>query len=234
MDLREVDLLGFSLGSFVAQEIALIRPDLLRRVVLASRRRRVQRECTAGRRGSSAPSAAGDDAVGIHLGLLRPTDTSREAGQQAAGRIFGEGRPSATSRRRGRPGQYDGLVRGAFPTTPCSSGRRDRPSGVRRQRRQRPDDPAALLVPFAGLLPDARVKIYPDSAHGFLFQHHGEFAADVVRSSRRRLMPMIDVYAAPGTFHDTHASPRPRSGGDALGAGARAAAVREQHRRVHP
>ena len=32
---------------------------------------------------------------------------------------------------------------------------------------------------LAGLLPDARVKIYPDSAHGFLFQHHSEFAADV-------------------------------------------------------
>ena len=30
-----------------------------------------------------------------------------------------------------------------------------------------------------GLLPDARMKIYPDSAHGFLFQHHTEFAADV-------------------------------------------------------
>jgi len=24
-----------------------------------------------------------------------------------------------------------------------------------------------------------RLKIYPDAAHGFLFQHHGEFAADV-------------------------------------------------------
>jgi pimeloyl-ACP methyl ester carboxylesterase len=33
-----------------------------------------------------------------------------------------------------------------------------------------------LLV---GLLPDARLAIYPDSAHGFLFQHHGQFAADV-------------------------------------------------------
>ena len=29
-----------------------------------------------------------------------------------------------------------------------------------------------------GLLPDARMKIYPDSAHGFLFQHHTAFAAD--------------------------------------------------------
>jgi len=32
---------------------------------------------------------------------------------------------------------------------------------------------------LAGLIPHARVKIYPDSAHGFLFQHYGEFAADV-------------------------------------------------------
>ena len=32
---------------------------------------------------------------------------------------------------------------------------------------------------LAGLLPDARLSIYPDSAHGFLFQHHTQFAADV-------------------------------------------------------
>jgi len=32
---------------------------------------------------------------------------------------------------------------------------------------------------LAGLIPHARVKIYPDSAHGFLFQYHAEFAADV-------------------------------------------------------
>ena len=32
---------------------------------------------------------------------------------------------------------------------------------------------------LAGLLPKARLTIYPDSAHGFLFQHNGRFAADV-------------------------------------------------------
>src|SRR6266699_7351280 len=36
MDFQRVDLLGFSIGSFVAQEISLIRPDLLRRVALAA------------------------------------------------------------------------------------------------------------------------------------------------------------------------------------------------------
>ena len=32
---------------------------------------------------------------------------------------------------------------------------------------------------LAGLIPQASVKIYPDAAHGFLFQHHADFAADV-------------------------------------------------------
>jgi pimeloyl-ACP methyl ester carboxylesterase len=32
---------------------------------------------------------------------------------------------------------------------------------------------------LAGLIPQAEIKIYPDAAHGFLFQHHAEFAADV-------------------------------------------------------
>src|SRR6202051_999307 len=34
LDVPLVDILGFSVGSFVAQEIALIRPDLIRRVVV--------------------------------------------------------------------------------------------------------------------------------------------------------------------------------------------------------
>jgi pimeloyl-ACP methyl ester carboxylesterase len=32
---------------------------------------------------------------------------------------------------------------------------------------------------LAGLIPHARLKVYPDAAHGFLFQYHDEFAADV-------------------------------------------------------
>ncbi len=32
---------------------------------------------------------------------------------------------------------------------------------------------------LAGLIPNATIRIYPDAAHGFLFQHHAAFAADV-------------------------------------------------------
>ena len=36
LDLTQVDLMGFSIGSFVAQQIALTRPALVRRLILAS------------------------------------------------------------------------------------------------------------------------------------------------------------------------------------------------------
>src|SRR5271156_6421771 len=36
LQLGQVDLLGFSIGSFVAQQIALVRPAIVRRLVLAS------------------------------------------------------------------------------------------------------------------------------------------------------------------------------------------------------
>jgi len=34
---------------------------------------------------------------------------------------------------------------------------------------------------LTALIPHAQLTIYPDSAHGFMFQHHAEFAADVER-----------------------------------------------------
>src|SRR5438876_8790008 len=90
MDFRRVDLLGFSLGSFVAQEIALIRPDLLRRIVLASS----APQGAAGMHGwapevNAAVGAPETSPQGYLDVFFAPTSTSREAGQQAAARIFG-------------------------------------------------------------------------------------------------------------------------------------------------
>src|SRR5438132_7059995 len=90
MEFQRFDLLGFSIGSFVAQEIALIRPDLLRRVVLASS----APQGAAGMHGwaSEVIGAVGEPETNRlgYLGVFfAPTTTSREAGQQVAGRIFG-------------------------------------------------------------------------------------------------------------------------------------------------
>src|SRR5256885_8633849 len=90
MHFQRVDLLGFSIGSFVAQEIALIRPDLLRRLVLASS----APQGASGMHGWApevigavgAPETSPEGYISV---FFAPTDTSLEAGRQAPGRIFG-------------------------------------------------------------------------------------------------------------------------------------------------
>jgi pimeloyl-ACP methyl ester carboxylesterase len=182
MDLQRVDLLGFSIGSFVAQEIALIRPDLLRRVVLASS----APQGAAGMHGW-APEVIGaigrpeTDPQGYLEVFFAPTSTSREAGQQAAARIFGRttNRDEPTTWQT-RQAQYDGVCAWGVPNHSLlqRSAAIDLPVFVAG------GDSDPMILPrysylLAGLLPEARVTIYPDSAHGFLFQHHSRFAADV-------------------------------------------------------
>jgi pimeloyl-ACP methyl ester carboxylesterase len=183
MNFQRVDLLGFSIGSFVAQEIALIRPDLLRRVVLASS----APQGAAGMHGW-APEVIG--AVGTpetspqgYLDVFfAATDTSREAGQQAAGRIFGgrtTDRDEPTTWQT-RQAQYDAVCAWGIPNYSLL----ERVSAIDLPVFVANGDSDPMILPrysylLAGLLPNARLTIYPDSAHGFLFQHHSQFAADV-------------------------------------------------------
>jgi pimeloyl-ACP methyl ester carboxylesterase len=184
MDVRRVDLLGFSIGSFVAQEIVLIRRDLLRRLVLASS----APQGAAGMHGW-APEVIG--AVGApetspqgYLSVFfAATETSREAGQQAAGRIFGgrtTDRDEPTTWQT-RQAQYDAVCAWGIPNHSLL----ERVAAIDLPVFVANGDSDPMILPrfshlLAGLLPDARVKIYPDSAHGFLFQHHEEFAGDVL------------------------------------------------------
>ena len=181
LELERIDLLGFSIGSFVAQEIALIRPDLLRRIVLASS----APQGAAGMHGW-APEVIGavgtpQTPTGVHRCLLRAHRYEPRSGQ--GGRrphLRPDGRPGRADDVADPPGSVRRRLRLGHPEPLAARARgRDRPAGVRRKRRQRPDDPPRYSHLLAGLLPDARLKIYPDSAHGFLFQHHSEFAADV-------------------------------------------------------
>ncbi len=179
---RRVDLLGFSIGSFVAQEIALIRPDLLRRVVLAS----AAPQGAAGMHGW-APDvihAVGEpepNPEGYVQVFFAPTDTSRAAGQQAAGRIFGRtaNRDEPTTWQT-RQAQYDAVCAWGIPNHSLL----ERVAAIELPVFVANGDSDPMILPryshlLAGLLPDARLTVYPDSAHGFLFQHHTQFAADV-------------------------------------------------------
>jgi pimeloyl-ACP methyl ester carboxylesterase len=183
MELRQVDLLGFSLGSFVGQEIALIRPDLLRRIVLAS-------SAPQGAAGMHGWAPGVINAVGVpevtpqgYLSVFfAPTATSRSAGEEAAGRIFGTreiDRDEPTTWQT-RQSQYDAVCAWGIPNHALLQ----RVAAINPPVFVAHGDSDRMIPPrysylLAGLLPDVRARIYPDSAHGFLFQHHREFAADV-------------------------------------------------------
>jgi pimeloyl-ACP methyl ester carboxylesterase len=182
MGFMKVDLLGFSIGSFVAQEIALTRPDLPRRVVLAS-------SAPQGADGMHgwAPEVIG--AVGTpetspegYLSVFfAPTKTSLEAGRQAAGRIFGRrAHPDEPTTWQTRQAQYDAVCAWGIPNHSLL----ERVNAIDLPVFVANGDSDPMILPrysylLAGLLPRARLTIYPDSAHGFLFQHHSRFAADV-------------------------------------------------------
>jgi pimeloyl-ACP methyl ester carboxylesterase len=182
MEFSQVDLLGFSIGSFVAQQIALVRPDIVRRLVLAS----AAPQGAAGMHGW-APEVIG--AVGTREGspegylsvFFAPSASSRQAGQQALRRMFArtEDRDQATTWAT-REAQYDAVCTWGIP----DHGLLQRLSAIDMPVFVANGDSDPMILPhysylLAGLIPHARVKIYPDSAHGFLFQHHAEFAADV-------------------------------------------------------
>ena len=183
LDLEAVDLLGFSIGSFVAQEIALIRPGIVRKVVLAS----------SAPQGASRMHGWAPDVIGSvgkpqtspeeYLGVFfAKSDASLTAGQQVMGRLFGartEDRDQDTGWQT-RLAQYDAVCTWGQPNHALL----ERVSAIDKAVFVANGDSDPMILPhysylLAGLIPGAQLKIYPDSAHGFLFQHHAEFAADV-------------------------------------------------------
>ena len=113
--------------------------------------------------------------------FFAPTATSRQAGQQAAGRIFGRtANRDAPTAWQTRQAQYDAVCAWGIPNHSLL----ERVSAIELPVLVANGDSDPMILPrysylLAGLLPDARLTIYPDSAHGFLFQHHTAFAADV-------------------------------------------------------
>jgi pimeloyl-ACP methyl ester carboxylesterase len=182
MGFGQVDILGFSIGSFIAQEIALIRPDLVRRLILASS----APQGAAGMHGWAPevigavgkPETSPEDYLNV---FFARSSSSRQAGQEVLQRIYArtEDRDKPTTWAT-REAQYDAVCAWGIPDHSLLQ----RLSGIDRPVLVANGDSDPMILPhysylLAGLIPQARVKIYPDSAHVFLFQHHAEFAADI-------------------------------------------------------
>ncbi|HEY1597337.1 MAG TPA: alpha/beta hydrolase [Thermoleophilaceae bacterium] len=182
LELGAADILGFSIGSFVAQEIALIRPAAVRRLVLAS----------AAPRGAAGMHGWAPEVIGAvgepepnpdgYLSVFfMPSAASRQAGVETLGRLGArrEDRDKPTTWET-RQAQYDAVCDWGIP----DHGQLQRVSAIGMPVFVAGGDGDPMILPhfsylLAGLIPQARVKIYPDAAHGFLFQHHAEFARDV-------------------------------------------------------
>jgi pimeloyl-ACP methyl ester carboxylesterase len=182
MNLDEVDLLGFSIGSFVAQEMALTRPSVAHRIVLASS----APKGAPGMHGWApdvigavgTPQTSPEEYISV---FFAPSDSSKKAGQEALGRMYGrkEDRDTPTDWAC-RVAQYDAVCEWGTPNHSLL----ERVEAIDVPVFVANGDSDPMILPrysylLAGLLPDARLKIYPDAAHGFLFQHHEEFASDV-------------------------------------------------------
>ncbi|RZU01914.1 pimeloyl-ACP methyl ester carboxylesterase [Kribbella rubisoli] len=182
LELDSVDLLGFSIGSFVAQEIALTRPALVRRLVLASSAPRG----AAGMHGWAPDviAAVGQPALnpdGYRGVFFTGSAASRQAGLETLGRLTArrDDRDTQTTWQT-RQAQYDAVCEWGIP----DHGQLQRVSALGMPVFVANGDSDPMILPhfsylLAGLIPQAQLKIYQDAAHGFLFQLHTEFAHDV-------------------------------------------------------
>jgi pimeloyl-ACP methyl ester carboxylesterase len=175
---EKVDLLGFSLGGFVAQDIALKAPNLVQKLILA---------------GTGPAGGKGIDNVGpvswplIIKGLLTLRDpkfylffTSTANGRQAAKAFLQRLKERKAHRDKGpRPGAFLRQLK-----------------AITAWGRQAPQDLGSIRIPvliangdndimvptanstdMARRIPGAQLIIYEDAGHGGIFQNHADFLA---------------------------------------------------------
>jgi pimeloyl-ACP methyl ester carboxylesterase len=184
LNLSHVDLLGFSIGSFIAQEIALIRSALVGKIVLAS----AAPQGAPGMHGwvsdiIDAVGAPQVDADGVLHAFFRDSPTSRAAGVDYLHRL-GE---RSTDRDEPttwptRNAQYDAVLKWGTPNVSLLQ----RVTAIAQPVFVTNGDDDRMIEPWYShllhsLLPQSGIKLYPDSAHGFLFQHSAEFSTDVLK-----------------------------------------------------
>jgi pimeloyl-ACP methyl ester carboxylesterase len=181
MGLQQVDLLGFSLGGGVAQMVALQAPRLVRRMILAG----------TGPRGSGDLEEVTKVAIGAYVkGALTLKDPRtflffpRDAEGKKAAKEY-------LSRLKERTQDRDKRI--------SLQARRAQLKAIRAAGLSKPDDLSLIMQPafvangdhdlmvasshsadMARRIPNARLKIYPNSGHGGVFQHHREFVSEVL------------------------------------------------------
>jgi pimeloyl-ACP methyl ester carboxylesterase len=181
LELKQVDLLGFSLGGGVAQMIALQAPDLVRRMVLAG----------TGPRGGGGIDEINRIAVIAYLKAALTLSDPRNflffpctpEGKRAAKDYFlrlkerteDRDKPISLQARRAQLK----AIQTAGLSAPDDLSVIKQPVFVANGDRDLMVD-SSLSADMARRLPNARLTIYPDSGHGGVFQQHQAFVPAVL------------------------------------------------------
>jgi pimeloyl-ACP methyl ester carboxylesterase len=182
LGLKQIDLLGFSLGGYVAQELVLLRPRLVRRLVLAG---------TAPQGGpdlhrwtedvyslATAHQPTAEDLLGL---FFSSSDQSQAKGMESLGRLYqrevdrDEPTDLAT-----RDAQLAAITAWGIP----DESKLNRLAGITQPTLVANGDNDTMMHTqnshlLAGRLPNAQLRIYPDAGHGFLNQYPELFGDDV-------------------------------------------------------
>jgi len=183
--LKQVDLLGYSLGGFVAQLLAVTRPALVRRLILAG-------TGPAGGEGIRNVATVLSEAVqkgtaeGKHpksFLFFSPTSSSQRAGQEFLARL------AAREQDRDTPASNETIQAQVKAIAAWGS-----PSSADEVDLRAIRQPALVvngnrdvMVPTSNSialfekLGNAQLSLYPDSGHGALFQHSSSFVEQVAR-----------------------------------------------------
>src|SRR3954471_1894325 len=182
LDLERIDLLGFSPGGAVAQELVLLRPRRVRRLVLAG---------TAPQGGpdlhrwsenvyalATPDEPTGDDLLSL---FFAGSEQSRAKGMESLGRLYqrevdrDEPTDLAT-----RDAQLAAITAWGIP----DESKLNRLAGITQSTFVANGDNDTMMHTqnshlLAEQLPNAQLRIYPDAGHGFLDQYPELFADEV-------------------------------------------------------
>lgn len=181
LGLKQVDLLGFSLGGGVAQMITLQAPDLVRRMILAG----------TGPRGGGGIEEINRVAVIAYLKAALTLSDPRNFlffprtpdGKRAAKDYFS--RLKERTQGRDKPISFQArraqlkAIKTAGLSAPDDLSVITQPVFIANGDRDLMVD-SRLSADMASRLPNAKLTIYPDSGHGGVFQHHKAFVSEVL------------------------------------------------------
>ena len=188
LDLQEVDILGFSLGGYVAQELTLLRPRLVRRLVLAG---------TAPQGGpdlhrwsdrvfalATADQPTAEDLLNL---FFSSSEESRAKGAEYLQRAYQrQGDRDAPTDLATRDAQLAAITAWGVP----DASRLNRLAGITQPTLVANGDDDRMMHTknsrlLAERLPNSLLRIYPDANHGFLDQYPELFADDIAEFLNR-------------------------------------------------